>query len=132
MKIKVTFLHSVQGWCVLILFKCDVGYFRKGVLISCFLKKWQYRQYKFQTSFPNICGMCCISNRITLSNMRIRFIALNLCTRQISERGHFFLSSCCHAVSQPFDLLNRRMLFVQRIQLKTFGLVVEALAELHS
>ena len=47
--------------------------------------------------------------------MHIRFIALNLGTPDRFWKGDILSSSCCHAVSQPFDFLNRRM-FVQRIR----------------
>ena len=44
------------GVRLIIVLKCDVGHFRKAILISCFLKKRQCHQYKFQASFPNISG----------------------------------------------------------------------------
>ena len=73
---------------MLILFRCDVGHFRKSVLTSCFLKKWQYNHYKFQTSFH--VAFCCIANKNTLSYMHIRFIALNLGILRDFGKGTFF------------------------------------------
>ena len=87
------------------------------MFILCFLRKWQYHQYKFQTSFPNICGIllyCEHNNLINLTGI-IRFIALNLCTPDRFRKGDILWSSSCQAVSQPFDFLNRRM-FVHRIR----------------
>ena len=93
------------------LFKCDVGHIRKSMFISCFLKTWPYHQYKFQI----FVAICCIANTITLSNMNVRFIALNLGTPDRFRKGCILSSSCGHAVLQPFDYFNRRM-FVQRIR----------------
>ena len=69
----------------------------------------------FKHHFQIFVAFCCTVNTITLSNMHIRFIALNLGTPDRFWKGDILSSSCCHAVSQPFDFLNRRM-FVQRIR----------------
>ena len=84
------------------------------MLISCFLKRWQYHQYKFQT-FPNICGILLYCEHKSLSDMHIPFIALNVGTPDRFRKGDILSSSFCHAASQPCDFLNRRM-FVQRIR----------------
>ena len=84
------FLHSVQGWCALILFKCDVEHFRKSVLISCFLKSGSTIKTNFKHHFQIFVAFSCIANTITSSNMHIRFIALNLGTPTDFGKGTFF------------------------------------------
>ena len=76
-------------------------------------------------------AICCITNTITLSNMHIRFIALNLGTPDRFQKRDILLSSCCHAVLQTFDFLNRCR-FVYSVYGNAFGLFVEALVEFHS
>ena len=65
--------------------------------------------------FQIFAAICCIANTITLSAMHVRFIALNLGTSGRFRKGDILSWSCCHAVSQPFGLLNVRM-FVQVIR----------------
>ena len=73
----------------------------------------------FKHHFQIFAAFCCIVNTITLSNMHFRFIALNLGTADRFRKGDILSSSCCHAVSQPFDFLNRRM-FVHRVRLNVW------------
>ena len=71
--------------------------------------------YLIYMYIQKLVAICCIANTITLSNTYVRFIALNIGTPDRFRKGDSLSSSSCHAVLQPFDLLNRRM-FVQSIQ----------------
>ena len=68
----------------------------------------------FKHQFQICVTFCCIVNTITLSNMHICCIALNFGTPDRFRKGDILSSSCCHTVSQPFDVLKR--MFVQRIR----------------
>ena len=97
--------------------------FARACLFHIFSKSGSTINKHFKHHFQIFVAFCCIANTITLSNMHIRFIALNLGTLDRFRKGYILSSSSCHAVSQHFDFL-----FVYG---KVLGLVVETLAKFH-
>ena len=111
----------------------NVTFFFSFFFFFFFLKKWRFHQYIFQTAFPNFCGnrVVSIANTVTLSNIHVCFMVLNLGTTDRFQKGDNLSSSCCHAVLHTTFrfLIGVR---VYSVYGKTFGSVVETLAELHS
>ena len=89
--------------------------FARACLFPFFSKSGSAINTNFKHHFQIFVAICCIANTITLSNMHVRFTALNLGTPDRFRKWDILSSSCCHAVLQPFDVFNRRM-FVQRIR----------------
>ena len=89
--------------------------FARACLFHVFLKRGNTINTNFKNHFQIFVAFCCIANTITFSNMHVRFIVLNLGNPDRFWIGDILSPSCCHAVLQPFDFLNRRM-FVLHIR----------------
>ena len=87
--------------------------FARACLFHVFSKSGSTINTNFKPHFQIFVAISCIAITITLSNIHVRFIALNLGTPDRFRKGDILSSSFWHAVLQPFDVLNRRM-FVQR------------------
>ena len=100
--------------------------FARVCSLHVFSKSGSTINTKFQT-FPNICGILLYCEHNYLIKHAYPFYSFKLRhPRHISERGRSFLIF----LSRHFDFLNRVCLY--SVYGKTFGLVVETLAELHS
>ena len=88
-------------------------------------------QYKFQTSFPNICGNFLYCEDSYLIKHACPFYSFKLRhLRQISERGHSFviLLSLCITTFRLFELVHVCTAYTAKL----FGFVIETLAQFHS
>ena len=110
------FLHCLYRRAVLeFCLNVTLNIFARVCLFHVFSKSGSTINTNFKHHFQIIVAFGCFANTITLSNMHIGFIALNLGTPDRFRKGDIISSFCCHAVSQPSEFLNRRM-FVQRIR----------------
>ena len=100
------------------------------MLISVFSKSGRTINTNFKHHSQIFVAICCIANTITLSNIHVRFIALNLGTPTGFGKRTFFHHLVVKLHYNPSAISIGVCLY--SVYGKTFGLVKETLAEFHS